>query len=155
MIINFIAGLLSSSEMMNENLDISFDVRPMYRRTNGEPVKENYSFKISEEEFKKNMFEMPMLLGINPNSENVDVILNGVCQFYFEDFKTAIGSLCTAVLWYSNLGEFKDSDEISGSKVISKHMELHAEDMYAYLDEIYRRRVDKSIRRHYKKLGII
>lgn len=155
MIINFIAGLLSSSEMMNENLDISFAVHPIYRQTNGNQVKENYSFRISEKEPKKNMFEMPMLLGIEPDSENVDLIQNCICQFYFEDFKMAIGYLCTAVLWYYNLGEVQYSDEILGSKIISRDMQLHVEGMYEYLDELYRRRIDKSINRHYKKLGII
>lgn len=148
--IDLVCKVLSSS-LIDENLNVSFDIHGIYRGIAKEAIEDNYLVTISERELKKDMFELLRLLKIDISDSHIDLILNGHFQLLLQDFGNAVVYLMLAILKYSKLSDYIDHDVVWGSNKVSESIEGHVEDMRKYIDELYRRQIDKAIRRHYRK----
>lgn len=150
--IDLICKILSS-KLIDENLNLSFDIHAIYRGIDKEAVEENYLVTISEREVKKDLFDLLRLLRVDIYDECLDLILGGQCQLLLHDFSDAIVYLILALLKYHRAGEHIEHNIILGTNKVSASIENHIEDMYEYIDELDRRQIDKCIRRHYKKVA--
>lgn len=141
-----------SSKFIDKNLNVSFDIHSIYRGIYKEHVSKNYSVTISEYRSQKDMFELLDALKVDNPDLVLDLLLDGYCRLLLGDFEDAVTFLLSTILKYSKLNGYVEHDIIIGNNKISESIEEHIEDMYTYLEVLYRRQVDKSIRRHYKKM---
>lgn len=148
--IDLICNLLES-KYVDDNLSISFDIHSIYRGIDKEHVGENYLITASENELKKDLFELLDELKIDNLELHFDLLLNGHCQLYIQDFDYAVGYLALLLLKYPYLSDYVEREDVLGSNKVSESIEGHIEDMRKYIDACYKKQIDKSIRRHYRK----
>ena len=109
--IDMITRLLSS-DIIDENVRYTFEIHSVYKRVYEEQIEENYCIIVSERDSEKDIFELPIRLGIDEADPELDMLFDGYCQIYTKDFNKAFDYLLLAIMNYPKLGTYVEHDEI-------------------------------------------